>query len=83
MDDYRSLSHTRWKCRYHVVFIPKYRRKVLYSNLKQYLGPVFHELAKHKESTIEHGVLCSDHMHMLIWFPPKFAVSSVVGYVNR
>ena len=82
MDDYRSLAHTKWKCKYHVVFIPKYRRKVLYDKLRIYLGQVFHELDRHKESTIEEGVFCPDHVHMLIWIPPKFAVSSVVGYVK-
>jgi putative transposase len=82
MDDYRSLSHTKWKCQYHVVFIPKYRRKVLYGTLRQELGTVFHDLAGQKESTIERGVCCPDHVHMLIWIPPKFAVSSVIGYVK-
>ena len=82
MDDYKSLAHTKWKCQYHVVFIPKYRRKVLYGKLRTSLGTVFHELARHKGSTIERGVCCPDHVHMLIWIPPKFAVSSVVGYVK-
>ena len=82
MDDYRHLAHTKWKCKYHVVFIPKYRRKVLYGKLRSQLGTVFHELARHKESTIEKGVLCPDHVHMLIWIPPKLNVSSVVGYVK-
>ncbi len=82
MDDYRSLSHTKWKCKYHIVFIPKYRRKVLYHELRKYLGPVFHELAKHRESHIEQGVLRPDHVHMLIWIPPKYAVSNVIGYVK-
>ena len=82
MDDYRNLAHTKWKCHYHVVFIPKYRRRVLYGNLRKELGPVFHELARHKESMIEQGVCCPDHVHMLIWIPPKFAVSSVIGYVK-
>ncbi len=78
MDDYRSLAHTKWKCKYHIVFIPKYRRKVLYGNLRTYLGQVFHELARHTESTIEEGVLCPDHVHMLIWIPLKFAVERSV-----
>lgn len=82
MDDYRNLAHTKWKCQYHVVFIPKYRRKVLYGKLRTHLGSVFHELARHKESTIATGVLCPDHVHMLIWIPPKLSVSSVVGYVK-
>lgn len=82
MDDYQSLSHTKWKCKYHVVFIPKYRKKVLYGELRSRLGEVFHELARHKESRIEQGVCCPDHVHMLIWIPPKFPVSSVVGYIK-
>ncbi|MCI5208988.1 MAG: IS200/IS605 family transposase [Candidatus Electrothrix sp. ATG2] len=82
MDDYQSLSHTKWKCKYHVVFIPKYRKKVLYGELRSRLGEVFHELARHKESRIERGVCCPDHVHILIWIPPKFPVSSVVGYIK-
>ena len=82
MDDYRSLSHTKWECKYHVVFIPKYRRKVLCGELRSRPGEVFHEPARHKESRIEQGVCCPDHVHMLIWIPPKFPVSSVVGYIK-
>ena len=82
MNDYKSLSHTKWKCKYHVIFIPKYRRKILYGKLRGYLGPILHELAKHKESSIEKGVSCLDHIHMLIWIPPKFSVSSVIGYIK-
>ena len=82
MDDYRTLSHTTWKCLYHVVFIPKYRRKALYGQLCTHLGPVFRELARQKESSIEEGVVCPDHVHMLIWIPPKFSVSSVVGFIK-
>ena len=82
MDESRSLAHTTWKCQYHVVFIPKYRRKVLYGKLRKELGSIFHELARPKESHIESGGCCPDHVHMLIWIPPKFAVSSVVGYIK-
>lgn len=82
MDDYRSLSHTKWKCKYHVVFVPKYRKKILYGNLRKHLGSIFHDLGKQKESTVESGVCCPDHVHMLLWIPPKFAVSSVVGYIK-
>uniref|UniRef100_UPI003AA9809E IS200/IS605 family transposase n=1 Tax=Candidatus Electronema sp. PJ TaxID=3401572 RepID=UPI003AA9809E len=64
MDEYRSLSHIKWICKYHVVFIPKYRRKVLYCKLRKELGAVFHELARHKESAIEQGVCCPDHVHI-------------------
>jgi REP-associated tyrosine transposase len=82
MDDYRSLSHTQWECKYHVIFIPKCRRKVLYGHLRKHLGEVFRRLASQKESQIEEGHLMADHVHMLISIPPKFAVSQVVGYIK-
>ncbi len=69
--DYKSLSHTRWECKYHVVFIPKCRRKVLYGQPKPHLGEMFYQLAKQKESRIEEGHLMVDHVHMLISIPPK------------
>ena len=82
MDDYESLSHTKWDCKYHVVFIPKYRRKVLYGELRQYLGELFRKLALQKESRIEQGHLMPDHVHMMISIPPKYAVSQVVGFIK-
>jgi putative transposase len=82
MDKYESLSHTKWECKYHVVFIPKYRRKVLYAELRRYLGKVFHELARQKESRITEGHLLADHVHMLIAIPPKYSVAQVIGYIK-
>ena len=82
MDEYRSLSHSTWECKYHVVFIPKCRRKTLYGQLRQYLGEVFRRLAEQKESRIEEGHLMPDHVHMMISIPPKYAVSQVVGYIK-
>lgn len=82
MDDYKSLSHTKWECKYHVVFIPKYRRKVLYGQLRQHLGEVFRELARRKESEIEEGHLMADHVHMMLSIPPKYSVSQVVGFIK-
>jgi putative transposase len=82
MDDYESLCHTRWECKYHVVFIPKCRRKVLYGELRQNLGDVFHRLAAQRESKIEEGHLLPDHVHMLISIPPKHSVSQVMGYIK-
>jgi putative transposase len=82
MDEYASLSHTKWECKYHVVFIPKCRRKLLYAQLRKYLGEVFHQLARQKESRIEEGHLMSDHVHMMIAIPPKYAVSQVIGYIK-
>jgi len=82
MDEFESLSHTKWDCKYHVVFIPKYRRKVLYGQLWDHLGEVFRKLAGQKESRIEEGHLLPDHVHMMIVIPPKYAVSQVVGYIK-
>ncbi len=82
MDEFESLSHTKWECKYHVVFIPKYRRKVLYGELKKYLGPVFRQLAEQRASRVEEGHLTPDHVHMLPSIPPKYAVSQVVGYIK-
>jgi putative transposase len=82
MDDAESLSHTRWECKYHVVFIPKYRKKALYVELRRYLGEVFRKLADRKESRIEEGHLMPDHVHMLISIPPKYAVSQVIGFIK-
>lgn len=81
MDQYESLSHTAWECKYHVVFIPKCRRKVLYGQLRVHLGEVFRKLAGQKESRVEEGHLMPDHVHMLLSIPPKHAVSQVVGFI--
>ena len=82
MDDLQSLNHTKWECKYHVVFIPKCRRRTLYVQLRQPLGEVFRTLAAQKESKIEEGHMMIDHVHMLISIPPKYAVSQVVGYIK-
>ena len=82
MDEYQSLCHTQWECLYHVVFIPKCRRKTLYKGLRPYLGEVFRRLAEQKESKVEEGYLMPDHVHMMLRIPPKFAVSQVVGYIK-
>ena len=82
MDESRSLNHTRWECKYHVVFIPKCRRKVLYKELRRHLGERFRQLAKQKESQVEEGHLMPDHVHMLMAIPPKHAVSQVIGYIK-
>jgi putative transposase len=82
MDEATSLSHCKWECKYHVVFIPKCRRRTLYEQLRRHLGEVFRELARHRESRIEEGHLMADHVHMLISIPPKYAVSQVVGYIK-
>ncbi len=82
MSDYRSLSHVKWECKYHVVFIPKYRRKVIYGELRKSLGKVFRTLAEQRESYIEEGHLMADHVHIMISIPPKYAVAQVVGYIK-
>ena len=82
MDGPESLSHSTWECKYHVVFIPKCRRRTLYEQLRRPLGEVFHQLARQKESEIEEGHLLVDHVHMLIAIPPKYAVSQVIGFIK-
>ena len=82
MQDIQRLSHSKWECKYHVVFIPKCRRKVLYGHLRKYLGKLFRELARQKESEVEEGHLMPDHVHMLISIPPKYSVAQVVGYIK-
>src|SRR5271156_1896493 len=82
MDELESLNHTKWACKYHVVFIPKCRRKTLYVQLRQYLGELFRRLAEQKESRIEERHLMPDHVHMMISIPPKYAVSQVVGFIK-
>ena len=82
MSDYGSLRHSRWDCKYHVIFIPKFRRKQLFGRVRKYLGPVFHELARQKESRIIQGHMMPDHVHMCICIPPKYSVSQVIGYLK-
>ena len=82
MNNTQCLSHSRWECKYHVVWIPKCRKKTLYGQLRKNLGEVLHELARQKESKVLEGHLQPDHVHMLISIPPKYAVSHVVGYMK-
>ena len=82
MQPYESLKHTTWECKYHVVFIPKCRRKVLYAQLRRDLGTVFRELAEQKECKVEEGHLMPDHVHMLLSVPPKYSVSNVMGFIK-
>ena len=82
MENYRSLSHTRWQCKYHIIFIPKFRRKRLFGVLRKERGSVFRRLAEQKGCSIEEGHVMSDHVHMLISIPSKLAVSSVIGYIR-
>ena len=82
MEDHESLNHSVWICKYHVVFIPKYRRKTLYGELRRELGSVFRNLARQRESEVEEGHLMPDHVHMLIAIPPKYSVAQVIGFIK-
>jgi putative transposase len=82
VNDLESLSHTKWECKYHIVFIPKYRKKALYGALRRQLGELLRQLAMQRESRIEEGHLLRDHVHMLVSIPPKYSVSQVVGYLK-
>ena len=81
MDD-NSLTHTRWNCKYHIVFIPKYRRKVIYGKIRTDIGVILRQLCKYKDVEILEAHACCDHIHMLIAIPPKLAVSSFMGYLK-
>ena len=82
MQEVYRLNHTRWECKYHIVWIPKYRKKVIYGKLRRELGKVLRELAQRKECEILEGHLMGDHVHMLIAIPPKYSVSQTVGYIK-
>ena len=82
MKEYQSLAHTKWDCKYHIVFIPKKRKKVIFGVIRKHLGSVLHELAGQKECKILEGHLMIDHVHMCISIPPKYSVSNVVGYIK-
>ncbi len=82
MERYESLHHTKWECKYHLVWIPKCRKKVLYGQLKKELVPVLRELVSHKESEVIEGKMKVDHVHIVVSIPPKYSVSQVVGYVK-
>ena len=82
MKDRNSLSHTRWNCKYHVVFAPKYRRQEIYGKIKTDLGTILRRLCEYKGIEILEASLCKDHVHMLLSIPPKYSVSSIVGYLK-
>ena len=82
MQSYETLKHTKWECKYHVVFIPKCRKKVLYGQIRRELGTVIRELARQKECRVEEGHLMVDHVHMMILVPPKYSVAQVMGYIK-
>ena len=77
-----SLAHTKWMCKYHIVFTPKYRRKIIYNQIRKDIGENMHELCKYKGVEIIEGHMMPDHVHMLLSIPPKYSVSSVMGYLK-
>ncbi len=79
---YQSLSHSKWNCKYHVIFVPKKRKSVIYGKIRKELAKILHELANQKESQIIEGSLSIDHIHMCIEIPPKYAVASVIGFLK-
>ena len=79
---YQSLAHSRWDCKYHVVFIPKGRKKELYGKVRTFLGQVFHELARQRNAKIVEGHMVQDHVHMMIEIPPKYSVAETIGYIK-
>lgn len=82
MHEWQSLSHVRWDCKYHVVFIPKYRRKVLYGKFRKRIGPILRELCRQKGVELLEGHLMPDHVHMCLSIPPKFSVAHVIGFLK-
>ena len=80
--DNQSLSHTKWKCQFHVVFIPKYRRKVMYGKVKKDVQEIIKTLCEYKKVKITAGAVCVDHVHLCIELPPKYSVSSFMGYLK-
>ena len=82
MHEWESLSHVRWDCKYHVVIVPKYRKRKLYGELKRQVGEILHELSRQRGVTILEGNLCADHVHMCLRVPPKFSVAFVIGFLK-
>ena len=80
--DNNSLAHTRWNCKYHIIFAPKYRRQVIYGKIKQDVGQILRKLCEHKKVEIHEASACKDHIHMLVSIPPKLSVSSFMGYLK-
>lgn len=82
MKDWRSLAHTKWECKYHIVFVPKYRKKIIYGKIRSVVGEILRDLCRQKDVTLLEGHAMPDHIHMCISIPPKFSVAMVVGYLK-
>jgi putative transposase len=80
--DNNSLAHTKWNCKYHIVFAPKYRRQIIYGKIKTDIGKILRKLCEQKGVEIIEATACSDHIHMVLAIPPKYSVSSIVGYLK-
>ena len=82
MNEWKSLSHVRWDCKYHIVIIPKYRQRVLYGKTKQKIGEILRDLCRHRGINILEGHAMSDHVHMCLNIPPKYSIASTIGYIK-
>ena len=82
MNDINSLAHTKWNCKYHIVFAPKYRRQVIYGRIKKDIGIMLRKLCEYKQVEIIEAEACKDHIHMLVSIPPKYSVSQIMGYLK-
>jgi len=82
MHDWQSLSHVRWDCKYHVVIVPKYRKKVMYGKLRRQVGPILRRLSQQRGITLLEGHAMSDHIHMCLSVPPKFSIAHTIGYLK-
>jgi len=82
MDNFESLSHVRWECKYHVIFVPKYRRKVIYGNLRDKIGPILRDLCNQKGIVLLEGHAMIDHVHLCLSIPPKYSVSNTIGFLK-
>jgi len=82
MNDFKSLAHVRWECKYHVVFIPKYRRKVIYGKIRSLIGPILRDLCEQKGIELLEGHAMSDHIHLCLSIPPKYSVAYTIGFLK-
>ena len=81
--DVESLAHTKWECKYHIVFAPKYRRQIIYGKIKEDIGKMLRKLCEYKGVEIHEAEACKDHIHMLVSIPPKYSVSQIMGYLKE
>jgi putative transposase len=82
MRDWKSQAHVKWECKFHVVILPKYRKKVIYGRLRRSIGAILRELCRHKGVELEEGNALSDHIHMLVSVPPKYSIAMTIGYLK-